>query len=75
MNEKEQVLVETVMDMISGTLDTMKADEFHAPAPWLLENWWCTLNAALQVGDHADSKLNSFKATDEAESKKTHEDI
>jgi hypothetical protein len=75
MNEKARVLVETVMDMINGTLDTMKSDEFHAPAAWLLENWWCSLNAALQVGDHADSKLNSFKPTDEAESKKRDEDI
>ena len=75
MNEEEQMLIETVMDMISGTLDTMKEDEFHAPAPWLLENWWHTLNAALQVGNHLDNKSNSFKATDEAESKKRHEDI
>jgi hypothetical protein len=75
MNEKARVLVETVMDMINGTLDTMKADEFHAPASWLLENWWCSLNAALQVGGHLDNKSDSFKATDEAESKKRDEDI
>jgi hypothetical protein len=75
MDEKAQVLIETVMDMISGTLDTMKADEFHAPAPWLLENWWCTLNAALQVGNHCDSKANSFEATDHTESEKGHEHV
>jgi hypothetical protein len=75
MNEKARVLIETVMDMISGTLDNMEKDEFHAPAKWLLENWWCTLNASLQVGDQFDSKPNSFKATDEAESKKRHEDV
>ena len=75
MNEKEQILVETVMEMIDGTLFRMDVDAFHAPAAWLLENWWHTLNAALQVGNHADSKANSFKATDEAESKKRHEDI
>ena len=75
MNEKARVLVETVMDMISGTLDNMQADEFHAPAAWLLENWWCSLNAALQVGDHADSKLNNFEATDKAESEKRDQDI
>jgi len=75
MNEKEQILVETVMDMINGTLDTMKADEFHAPAPWILENWWHTLNAALQVGNHADSKANSFKATDQTESEKRDKNI
>jgi hypothetical protein len=75
MNEKEQILVETVMDMLSGTAENMIRDPYHAPALWLIENWWHTLNAALQVGDHADSKLNSFKATDEAESKKTHKDV
>jgi hypothetical protein len=75
MNEKARILVETVMDMISGTLDTMNDDKFHAPAPWLLENWWCSLNAALQVGDQFDSNPNSFKATDEAESKKRDEHV
>lgn len=75
MNEKARVLIETVMDMLSGTLDNMAEDEFHAPAAWLLENWWCSLNAALQVGDHADSKLNSFEATDKAESEKRDEDV
>jgi hypothetical protein len=75
MNEKARILVETVMDMIDGTLNTMKADEFHAPAPWLLENWWCSLNAALQVGDQVDSNPNSLKATDETESKKRDEDV
>jgi hypothetical protein len=75
MNEKARVLIETVMDMINGTLDTMKSDEFHAPAAWLLENWWCSLNAALQVGDHLDNKSNSFEATDKAESEKGDQDI
>jgi hypothetical protein len=75
MNEKARVLIETVMDMLNGTLDTMKEDKFHAPAAWLLENWWCSLNAALQVGNHCDSKANSFEATDQTESKKRDEDI
>jgi hypothetical protein len=75
MNEKEQILVETVMDMLSGTAENMIRDPYHAPALWLIENWWHTLNAALQVGNHGDSKLNSFKPTDEAESKKRDEDI
>ena len=75
MNEKARVLIETVMDMINGTLDTMKSDEFHAPAPWILENWWCTLNAALQVRDHRDSKTYSFEATDQTESEKRDEDV
>ena len=53
MNQAELALVTTVMDMISGTLDTYEKDPHHAPAAWLLENWWCTLNAALQVADDA----------------------
>ena len=75
MHEKARVLIETVMDMISGTLDTMSEDKFHAPAPWLLENWWCSLNAALQVGDQFDSKANSLEATDHTESEKRNEDV
>ena len=75
MNEKARVLIETVMDMISGTLDTMSEDKFHAPAPWLLENWWCSLNAALQVGNQFDSKANSLEATDHTESEKRNEDV
>ena len=75
MNVKAQVLIETVMDMISGTLDIYEKDASHAPASWLLENWWCTLNAALQVRDHADSKPYSFEAADKTESEKGHEDV
>jgi hypothetical protein len=75
MHQKARILIETVMDMINGTLDNMKSDEFHAPAAWILENWWCSLNAALQVGDHRDNKSDSFKTTDETESKKRDEDI
>jgi hypothetical protein len=75
MNEKERILVETVMDMLSGTAENMIRDPYHAPAYWLIENWWHTLNAALQVGNHLDNKSHSFKTTDEAESKKRDEDI
>jgi hypothetical protein len=63
------------MDMINGTLEHYERDPHHAPAAWLLENWWCTLNAALQVGDHADSKPYSFEAADKTESEKGHEDV
>jgi len=54
MNDKQRMLITTVMDMISGTLDTYAKDPHHAPADWLLENWWCTLNAALQVDDDGE---------------------
>jgi len=76
MHEGARNLIEVVMEMIDGTLMNMQEDQFHAPAAWVLENWWHSLNAALnledrsEIGNHADSKANSFKATDEAESKK-----
>lgn len=72
MNQRQIELVTIVMEMIGGTIDNMAEDAFHAPADWVLNNWWHTLNAvlALQVGDHCDSKLNSLEATDQAESKK-----
>ena len=44
MTERALLLVEVVMDMISGSCDMMEEDEFHAPAKWLMENWWATLN-------------------------------
>lgn len=75
MNTEARVLIETVMDMINGTLEHYERDPHHAPAAWLLENWWCTLNAALQVRDHADSKAYSFKPADKAESEKGHQDV
>ena len=52
MNLKQRELILAVMEMISGTCENMEEDPFHAPAKWLLENWWATLNAALQVRDH-----------------------
>lgn len=70
MNEEQVHLVSVVMEMIGGTIDNMEKDEFHAPAMWVLDNWWHTLNAVLKVGNHADSKANSLEATDQAESEK-----
>jgi len=58
------------MDMVNGTLENYQTDPFHAPAAWLLENWWCTLNAALQVGDEAHSQPDTFEATDHPKRKK-----
>jgi hypothetical protein len=73
--DESRILIETVMDMINGTLEHYERDPHHAPAAWLLENWWCTLNAALQVRDHADSKPYSFEAADKTESEKGHKDV
>lgn len=61
------------MDMISGTLDNYARDPHHAPAAWLLENWWCTLNAALQVGNHGQGEPDSFETAHDTKRKKRHE--
>ena len=73
MNESERTLIETVMDMISGTLDTYAADPHHAPAAWLLENWWCTLNAALQVRNESQGDSDSFETTHKTQREKRDE--
>lgn len=75
MNERAAVLVGTVMEMIDGTLNNMQKDPYHAPAAWLLENWWHALNASLKVGNQLDSSLNSREATDQTESEKRDEDV
>lgn len=45
MNAKQLELIEVLQEMISGTLDNYAKDPTHAPASWLLENWWHTLEA------------------------------
>lgn len=45
MNAKQLELIIVLQEMISGTLDNYEADPHHAPAAWLLENWWNTLEA------------------------------
>lgn len=57
MNQKQRELIIVIMEMIHGTLDMMEKDVHHAPAPWLLENWWATLNAVLKLSEsHLDSE-------------------
>lgn len=81
MNQKQIDLVCVVMEMIGGTIDNMEEDQFHAPAKWLLNNWWNTLNVVLtmecrsEVGNHGNSKSHSLKPTDQTESEKGDEDI
>ena len=70
MNEKARVLIETVMDMLNGTLETIQQDPYFAPAPWVLENWWCTLNAALQVRDESQGDSDSFETTHDTKREK-----
>ena len=51
MNQKQIDLVCVVMEMIGGTIDNMDEDHIHAPAKWLLNNWWHTLNTVLSLTD------------------------
>jgi len=77
MNKQQLTLIQAVMEMIGGTIDNYDSDPHHAPARWLLNNWWHTLNGVLEleVGNHCDSKLNSFEPTDQTESEKRDEDV
>ena len=43
MNERQWELLCALQDMIGGILHNMDRDEFHAPAPWLMENLWRTV--------------------------------
>ena len=49
IEEKQRELIAAVMEMIDTTLNLYKEDEHHAPAAWLLENWWATLDLALNL--------------------------
>ena len=49
MNDKQQELINIVMEMIEETLEMYKKDPHHAPASWLLENWWNTLQLVLNL--------------------------
>ena len=51
---KQVELIRAVQDMINTTLNLYKTDEHHAPAPWLLENWWATLEVVISLSslDH-----------------------
>lgn len=44
MTERAEILLDVVMDMISGALDTMSKDKFYSPPTWVMENWWNTLS-------------------------------
>ena len=42
-------LIQGAQDIINGILENMERDAYHAPADWLLENLWNTLEAAKNV--------------------------
>ena len=45
VNEQQLHLLQGAQDMINGILENMEADKYHAPADWILENIWNTLEA------------------------------
>jgi len=45
MNERQWELLCSIQDMLGGILQNMDQDEWHAPAPWLLENLWHGIEA------------------------------
>ena len=51
MNEKQLLLLRGVMDSINATLELYEKDATHAPAGWILENWWATLEVVRTLRD------------------------
>jgi len=45
MNQQQHALIVAAQDMVAGILEVMKEDPYHAPADWVLENIWNTLEA------------------------------
>lgn len=45
MNERQWELLCSIQDILSGILQNMDRDAYHAPAPWLLENLWHSIEA------------------------------
>ena len=45
MNKNQWELLCSVQDMIGGIILNMENDPFHAPANWLLENLWNSIEA------------------------------
>lgn len=45
VNEQQLHLLQGAQDMINGILENMESDPYHAPADWILENIWNTLEA------------------------------
>lgn len=45
MNEQQHALIVAAQDLVAGILTIMAEDPFHAPADWVLENLWNTLEA------------------------------
>lgn len=43
MNDKQQELINIVMEGINDTLELYEKDPLHAPTAWILENWWNNL--------------------------------
>jgi hypothetical protein len=56
MNQKQLLLIRGVQDAIHATLELYEKDPNHAPADWILENWWNTLEAVIAFRGKESSK-------------------
>jgi len=56
MNDRQQELIEIVMEMMSETADIYKNDPHYAPPQWIIENWWATLNVVLTSSSSSDDE-------------------
>lgn len=65
MNGRQIMLIQAVQEMIGGTIDMYDVDPTHAPAKWLLENWWNTLEVALTSSDHVGVLSTPSKSVQE----------
>tara|TARA_Y100000004_G_scaffold188840_1_gene243590 strand:- start:1726 stop:1905 length:180 start_codon:yes stop_codon:yes gene_type:complete len=59
MNGRQIMLIQAVQEMIGGTIDLYDADPTHAPAKWLLENWWNTLEVALTSSSSSNDEQDA----------------
>lgn len=69
MTKRAEILLDAVMDMISGTLDIMSEDRFHSPPQWIFENWWNTLSLVRrEITSSSPSEGPSIPSADSQES-------
>ena len=69
MRENNVELIQRVMDGINHTLGLYAEDWHHAPADWLLEQWWSILNTVKVSLDHgANPSVPSVSAQEHEQS-------
>ncbi len=60
LNEKQLLLIRGVMDSINATLEMYQKDATHAPADWILENWWTTLSVVITLESSSSTEQESL---------------